>query len=122
MSDVSRTQYVKLASGLINAASDPTLATCTLENCTVTRTPGHAAGFFDVHLATGMSGASALNNSKQARTKTTMRTPGGIPSVTYGTDDIPVPGNPNLVHLQVAVGAGPADADVEFEIGMIIPA
>lgn len=120
MSDVSRTQYVKLASGLINAASDPTLATCTLENCTVTRTPGHAAGFFDVKLASGMSGSSAINNSKQARTKTTMRTANGVPSTTYGVDDA-VP-NPSLVHIQTQVAAGAADTDVEFEIGIIIPA
>lgn len=118
MSEVSRTLYVKLASGFCNAATDNTMATTTLENCTMSRA---SAGVYTAVLATGMGGQSAINDSSQARSKITVRTASRIASVTYGTDDSPTK-HPTQVHFAAVSDAGvAADADFEFEIGVIIP-
>lgn len=115
---MNRTEYVKIASGFINANTDNTMATTTLENCTATRA---SAGVYTATLAPGMAGYSAINNSKTARSKITVRTASRIVSVTYGADDGP-PAHPTQVHFAAVSDAGAAsDADFEFEIGIITP-
>lgn len=124
-------QHQRLASGFVPAASDASLATSVLQNCTVARTGGIGAGSFDILIGAngpapaGIGGVfqPALGTVvvDQGRARFTSRTAGVVlNSVVYGDSLVGPARNPRLIRVTFTGAAGPADPDFDFSIERVI--